>query len=61
MGENAQIGQRTQRVIKITEQEILKRYKAVVHMVTAAKGAEDFYNYTLEEQEREKSSSDDAS
>jgi hypothetical protein len=38
--------------IQITEEEILSRYKAVVHMVTAAKGAEDFYNYTLEEQQR---------
>ena len=32
--------------MKITEQEILNRYKAAIHMVTAAKGAEIYYNYT---------------
>ena len=31
--------------IKITEPEILSRYKAAIHMVTAAKGAETYYNY----------------
>lgn len=32
--------------IKITEKEILDRYKAAIHMVTAAKGAKTYYNYT---------------
>ena len=38
--------------MKISEQDILDRYKAVVHMVTAAKGAESFYNYSTDDNVR---------
>jgi hypothetical protein len=36
-------------LIQITEDDILNRYKAAVHMVTAAKGAMHHYNYTQED------------
>lgn len=30
--------------MQVTEEEILDRYEAVIHMVTAAEGAEEHYN-----------------
>lgn len=58
---NAHLSERTNFFTQITEQDILDRYKAVVHMVTAAKGAESFYMYSTEDNIKSESKSDEES